>query len=76
MFFKIILFLFFIIFNFETTYANDDLLCNVELEKINHLEIPDIYKFNLLKINFIEKSKSKWEISDISLDNNLISNAK
>jgi hypothetical protein len=76
MFFKIILFLFFIIFNFKTTYANDDLFCNVELEKINHLEIPDIYKFNLLKINFIEKSKSKWEISDISLDNNLISNAK
>lgn len=76
MFFKIILFLFFIIFNFKTGYANDDLLCKVELEKINHLEIPDIYKFNLLKINFIEKSKSKWEISDISLDNNLISNTK
>ena len=76
MFFKIILFLFFIIFNYKTVYANDDLFCNLELEKINHLEIPDIYKYNLLKINFIEKSKSKWEISNISLDDNLISNTK
>lgn len=76
MFFRIILFLFFIIFNFKTVYANDDLFCNVELETINHLKIPDIYKFNLLKINFIEKSKNKWQISDISLDNNLISNTK
>ena len=45
------------------------------MKKINHLEIPDIYKFNLLKINFIENSKNKWVI-DISLDNNLISNTK
>ena len=59
------------------SYANEnEFSCNLELEKINHLEIPDIYKFNLLKINFIENSKNKWAISDISLDNNLISNTK
>lgn len=56
--------------------AENEFSCNLELEKINHLEIPDIYKFNLLKINFIENSKNKWAISDISLDNNLISNTK
>ena len=56
--------------------AENEFSCNLELEKINHLEIPDIYKFNLLKINFIENSKNKWVISDISLDNNLISNTK
>lgn len=68
--------LFFLIFYFKTASAVEELSCNIELDKINHLEIPDIYKFNLLKINFIEKNKNKWEISDISFDKNLIQNTK
>lgn len=75
---KKIFILFFILLSspWGIAFAENEFSCNLELEKINHLEIPDIYKFNLLKINFIENSKNKWVISDISLDNNLISNTK
>ncbi len=56
--------------------AENEFACNLELEKINHLKIPDIYKFNLVNVKFVENRKKEWMMSEVSLDNNLINNLR